>query len=187
MEVHEGTVKSLIRALARGDLPTVEECAVALASGGKVHAPYRDEEMWPRQRLLAAWRYALPPYHRNPARKAIVDRRTIEKRLVGCYASIVSRGARDIDAPELNGTIVEDDGDGWTLQIKQPSKFSNSLVSVPIYVPLDSIAICDIHVNPGHLELHRPPEDFEGSPEDYVLGLPGWDWFKCNQECGLAW
>ena len=187
MEVHEGTVKSLIRALARGDLSTVEECAVALASEGKVHAEYRDEDMWPRERLLLAWRYALPPYHRNPARKAIVDRRTREKRLVGCCASIVSRGARDLDAAELKGTIVDDDGDGWTLQVKQPSMLSGASIKVPVYVPLDSIAICEIQVNPAQLALHRPPEGFEGPPEAYYLGLPDWEWFKWNQDCGLAW
>ncbi len=187
MEVHEGTVRSLIRALARGDLATVEQCAVALASGGKVHAEDRDKEMWPRERLLLAWRCALPPYHRNPARKFFIERRTAEKRLVGCYVKIVTKSDLNIDEPSISGTILEDDGSGWKILVKLPSLVSGSSVRIPIYVPLDSIAICQININSIQLGIRDSAAEGTYQTEAKYLGLPDWEWFAWNQECGLAW
>jgi len=186
MDVHEGTVKSLVRALARGDLSTVEECAVALASGGSVHADYRDEPMWPRQRLLIAWRYALPPYHRNPTRRTIVEQRTREQRLVGCFVELVLKGTSDLDTVDVAGTIVSDNGDSWVLQAKVKSQHSQARVTVPMSVPLDAIAACRIIVNPEQLKMRPAPATYRGSSEDYYLGLPDWPWFAPNQECGLV-
>lgn len=188
MDVHEGTVKSLVRALARGDLSTLEECAVALASGGAVHAPYRDEDMWPRQRLLQAWRHALPPYHRNPARRDQVERRTRERRLVGCYVELVLAGD-DLDRPSVRGTIMEDRGDAWRVEVKLGSlaqKGSGLQVKVPLEVPLDSIRACVVHVNPQQLALHPAPDGSSENHEAWYLGLPEWSWFADKQECGLA-
>jgi hypothetical protein len=187
MEVHEGTIKSLIRALARGDLETVERSAIALASGEKVHAEYRDEEMWPRQRLLLAWRCALPPYHRNPSRGEIVNRRTREQRLVGSFVEIVPKGSDDLDAPKIVGTIVQDDGESWLVSTKIPSAIDSSRRTVvSVRIPLDNIAICRVQVNDVQLAAFQPSRN-DPSKEGEFLGLPTWEWFAANQECGLAW
>ncbi len=97
------------------------------------------------------------------------------------------RGSSDRDAIDLKGTIVGDDGVHWTLQAKVGSQLSDSKVTVPLAVPLDSIALCHIAVNPEQLKLHPPPAGYRGNAEAYYLGLPDWPWFASNQECGLAW
>jgi hypothetical protein len=187
MEVHEGTIKSLIRALARGDLETVERSAIALASGGKVHAEYRDEDMWPRQWLLLAWRYALPPYHRNPTRKQFVEMRVREQRLVGCYVEVIPRGAQDLDSPQLKGTILEDDSASWLISTKIPSALDASRqVVVAVRVLLDNISVCQVRVNEVQLAAYQQSRRAQDKVGEY-LGLPSWEWFESNQECGLAW
>lgn len=184
MEVHDGTLKSLIRALARGDLETLEKCAIAISKGDKVHADYRDEDMWPAERLLLAWRYSLPPYHKNPCRRPFVEARTREQRLIGCYAEIVLKGATRSTEPTLFGTILEDDGQSWLLSTRVPSVKGTGTIQVAIRIQLDSIAICEIRVNPAQLAAFRGHKG-ESAGEAQYFGLPDWSWFVPNQEMGL--
>ncbi len=181
MKLNEGTARTLIRALARGDLEAIELAVMAVTKEESYEASWAGEEMYPRQRQLLAWRYGLPPYHRNLARRDVIERRVREKRLVGCFTELVLREKEEDeeDKNDIVGKIVDDDGESWTIEVKQKSLAgSGATVRVPVRVPLDGIRACLLKVNDAQLAARPDIAD-----EHAYLGLP--PWLRKSDEAGL--
>lgn len=178
---HERTARLLLKALAKGDLETVEHCALALVrevEDVEVHADYESEPLITCRRHLHAYLYGLPPFHRNPCRREIVEQRRREGRLGGCFVELAWKG--NGKERTARGTIMEDRGDTWVVRVRQRAAHGTHLVEVPIVVPLDHLAACDVIPNPAQYAAHGLPPGTGDQCTDArrYLGEPDWPWFE---------
>lgn len=178
---HDRTASLLLKALAKGDLETVEHCALALiAEDGEVHADYEHEPLITCERHLYAYLYALPPFHRNPCRREFAEVRQREQRLVGCFVELAWRGSDDELPPSARGTIVEDRGDTWVVRVRQRSSHGTHSIEVPLVVPLDHLAACDVKPNEAQFRAHGLNPESQTTMDCLAryLGQPDWPWFE---------
>lgn len=181
MSIADRLPRLLLKALLKGDLETVEHCALALIGGGpEVHADYEHEPLITCERHLYAFLYGLPPFHRNPCRREFVEARRREQRLVGCLVELAWRGGDPELPASAFGTIVEDRGDAWVVRVRQPSAMSAHTVEVPIVVPLDELAACDVQPNDAQFRAHGLNPDAHPIMDCLAryLGQPDWRWFE---------
>jgi hypothetical protein len=187
MEVDERTFRTMLRALAKGDMEALERSVIAMSRGECWHSEDCAGAMFPRERLLYAWRHALPPYHRNPCRARFVEARTREQRLVGCRVEIWADDELDGD-PSLKGTLVTDHGDAWTIRTQVKNSLGRE-IAVDLRFALDDIPIC--RITPNHVAIkvwrstQRESEPDSQQKECHFLGLPEWEWFAWNIDLGL--
>lgn len=180
------TARLLLKALAKGDLETVEHCAHALVAGDvEIHTDYEHEPLITCERHIYAFLYGLPPFHRNPSRRAFIEARQREQRLVGCFVELAWKGADDELPPSARGTIIEDRGDAWVVRVRQPSAAGTHTVEVPIVVPLDQLAACNVQPNDAQYRAHGLNPDAQPIMDCLAryLGQPDWSWFERLGPC----